>query len=231
MPMKKKKLGEVTRRKCAIGDFDTLGQQVLAADTKRPDKYGRQIVVRIAERNGASPDKIFKARRFAERYNKKALQQLLKLRTPEGLPLGVAHVRLLATVKDNKRRKELQEETVEKGWSADELHRQIQLDQGGKHGRGPTRPKSQAVCLLQLIDASEDWLAHYEVWFDDGAEITAVKDRSQDARKKVRTKKLIATALEAVSKVKNAADESIHKLKAADRVMRMKATKQPAAKR
>jgi hypothetical protein len=75
--------------------YHQLGQ------TSQSDK---RTTVELAVENGIGISTAFKARAFARLYEKKELNNLCKLRRPDGLPLNWAYVPYLLTVKDREKR-------------------------------------------------------------------------------------------------------------------------------
>ena len=64
------------------------------------------------------------------------LEELIKLRRPDGMPLHWGHVVYLITLDRKKDRKRLQKQAAREGWSAPELHAAIQGRSGRRCGSG-----------------------------------------------------------------------------------------------
>jgi uncharacterized coiled-coil protein SlyX len=99
------------------------------------------------------------------------------LRTPEGKPLSVNHVRRVLPVKDPKRRRELLELAAGKGWSVSRLGREVSLarpaaskpDPGQKRPGPEVKPPGDlADALAEITRWGEEWLTRYDsVWVLD----------------------------------------------------------------
>lgn len=100
-----------------------------------------------------------KIRAFAREYTQKDLDELCKLRRPNGLPLQWGHIPYLLIVKDKQERKRLQERAAREGWTAPMLNAAIpqkyRLASG--HGRTMAPPASLEAGLQQLILEGEHW--------------------------------------------------------------------------
>src|SRR4051812_15982357 len=70
------------------------GQQALGVSGEGAQDVGQAMQTLSAE-VGTTPATMRRARQFARVYTEKQLEDLLTLRTPEGLPLGWSHVQEL----------------------------------------------------------------------------------------------------------------------------------------
>src|SRR4051812_44059558 len=95
-------------------------------------------IQKLHEETGHGFDNIRKARVFAARYTAGQLDELCKLRTPEGRPLPWRHVRQLLMLPPGEGRDALQRKAAERGWSLDELTAAIpkKVRRGRAPGRG-----------------------------------------------------------------------------------------------
>ena len=115
---------------------------------------------------------VCRARHFARVYkSEKDLEALLKLRTPEGLPLGWSHVQELIAVKDKAERARLQRLAATEEWTVRKLKAEVQRFNGGKRsegGRKFARPGTPEEALRRLTDQGRMWvkLAKQIVLFD-----------------------------------------------------------------
>ena len=92
------------------------GQQALGLSGEGAQDVGQAMQTLSAE-VGTTQATMRRARQFARVYkSEKDLEALLKLRTPEGLPLGWSHVQELISVKDPAERARLQRRAAEGGW-------------------------------------------------------------------------------------------------------------------
>ena len=67
---------------------------------------------------GTNPMTLRRARQFAEVYETGGeVESLLKLRTPEGLPLGWSHVQELISIKAKAERVRMQKRAAKEGWT------------------------------------------------------------------------------------------------------------------
>ena len=110
-----------------IRKYYAYGQRALAASPKGVEAGIQQL----AAEAGVSLDLIRKARAFAKLYDERALEELLRLRTPRGLPLSWPHVRHLVTVEDADRRAALARQAAAGGWTIRELKDAAEALRGG----------------------------------------------------------------------------------------------------
>jgi hypothetical protein len=114
----------------------------------------------IAGEAGTNVATLRQARRFGEVYTEEQLEALLKLRTPEGLPLGWSHVQVLISVGSAARRRDLQRKAAAQGWSVRELRAEVYRIQGRRSlgGRAFGKPRTPEVALERLAQLSRAWL-------------------------------------------------------------------------
>lgn len=114
-----------------------------------------------------SLDQAYKTRAFARLYTKDELRELCGARDSHGNPLGWAHVRELFVFKNNEddktKRKKLQTQAVENGWTVDELKERIRKVRGGSRKRGGapfkyTTAKASVADLLRWADEARRYL-------------------------------------------------------------------------
>jgi len=143
-----------------LQNFYQLGHKVLKADQKNPhkNKYSLGVSVEIAARIGRSRDYVDKARKFASTYTKAELDELCRLRRPDGMPLGPRHVIGLLRIKNKRDRKRFQRKAVVEGWSTRQVAAEISklLSTGGSGGRRPKTPKTVDDALMQVLTMSSE---------------------------------------------------------------------------
>jgi hypothetical protein len=154
---------EIQRR---LQEFYDLGKRVVADDEANPNRgtYSRGVVQKHADQLGVSSDTITKARHFAITYTQQDFQELAAARTPDGMPMGVAHVTLLLHVKNRTQRKALQKKALREGWSFEELRQAIRSrsPRKGHGGRRPAPPPTVAAALLQIDEMANAWSRWYK---------------------------------------------------------------------
>lgn len=109
----------------------TLGQ-VLQQAYKVGAKHGSSV---LATALGISPDEVRHTRLFAERYTREQLDQLLAQCSTEKA-IDWAHVRLLLSIDDPKKREAAQKMVVQRKWTVQELSAHIQEKFGKRSGGG-----------------------------------------------------------------------------------------------
>src|SRR3954468_2425691 len=116
----------------------------------------------IAEREGLKLDNMQRARQFARSYSEKELEELCRLRTPAGMPLGWGHVRRLVSIPNKAKRAALQRRAAREGWTAAQISEAILRDVVGRKrqngGRPFAAPKTLGEGLRQVAGRSEEWL-------------------------------------------------------------------------
>ncbi len=160
-----------------------------------------------------------RARQFARVYKSATqLEALLKLRTPEGLPLGWSNVQELIAVKDKAERAQLQRRAAEEGWRGRELKAKVQRLNGGKSSKGGrkfTPPGTPEEALRRLSDQGRMWvkLAKQTVLFDSYNVIDGITETEPGSRPEhlVRLKELLAVLAE-VEEVARMAKAQLGKL-------------------
>jgi len=119
------------------------------------------IIKRLVAEAGTNPATLRLARQFACVYTEKQLDALLKLRTPEGLPLGWSHVQELISVEDRAGRSRLQRLAATEGWTVRRLKAKVQRLHGDKRSRGGrkfARPGTPEEVLRRLADQGRIWV-------------------------------------------------------------------------
>jgi hypothetical protein len=142
-------------------NFGKRARDVFPEGAKQDSRTIRQL----ATEAGVSPDLIRKARVFARLYDEPALEDLLRLRTPVGMPLSWSHIRHLLTVENAARRAELARQAAEAGWKIRELKDAAEALRGGPRSRGGRRrrkPLTPAANLLRLIQLGESLRRFWE---------------------------------------------------------------------
>src|SRR4051794_35725569 len=73
--------------------YHALG--ITVRDRVKEGRLDADTILKLSEETGHAADNIRKARVFADKYTAEQLDELCKLRTPEGMPLPWRHVRQL----------------------------------------------------------------------------------------------------------------------------------------
>src|SRR3954447_15872078 len=94
---------------------------IMVRDRVKEGRLDADTLLKLSEETGHEADNIRKARVFVTRYTAEQLDELCKLRTPEGMPLSWRHVRQLLMLPPGKARDRLQREAAERGWGLEEL--------------------------------------------------------------------------------------------------------------
>lgn len=136
------------------------GQQVTGLSGEGARDVGRGMQT-LAIEAGTNPATLRRARQFARVYTEKQLDALLKLRTPEGLPLGWSHVQELIAVEDRASRAGLQRRAAGEGWTVRKLKAEVQKIHGGKRSKGGRKfatPGTPEDALRRLADVGRVWI-------------------------------------------------------------------------
>src|SRR4051794_2280730 len=132
----------------------------------------------IAEREGLRHDNMQRARQFARSYSEKELEELCRLRTPAGMPLGWGHVRRLVSIPNKAKRAALQRRAAKEGWTAAQISEAILSEVVGRRrqngGRPFAAPRTLGEGLRQVAGRSEEWLRRCrESWSGEAAWLAA----------------------------------------------------------
>ena len=87
-----------------------------------------------------------KARAFARGYTARELDELCRLRKPDGIPFHFGYIPYFLTVHPKKERQKIQRQAAERGWTAPELNAHIQQTRGGPQCGGG-RPLKKPVTV------------------------------------------------------------------------------------
>lgn len=152
---------------------------------------------------GTNPATLRRARQFARVYTEAQLAALLKLRTPDGLPLGWSHVQELISVADPAERARLQRRAAKGGWTVRTLKAEIQRLNGGKRSRGGRKfapPGTPDEALRRLTDQGRMWskLAKQTIVFDSFNVMDQIAEMEPGSRPEplARLKELLAVLAE-----------------------------------
>jgi len=167
---------------------------------------------------GTNPATLRRARQFARVYTENQLEALLKLRTPEGLPLGWSHVQELISVEDRAGRARLQRLAATEGWTVRRLKAEVQRLRGGKRSRGGRKfapPGTPEEALRRLADQGRMWvnLSKQTILFDsfDVVDRLSETEPGLQPERLARLKEAIAVLAE-VEKVARMAKAQLGKL-------------------
>lgn len=127
------------------------------------DRHGGESLNHFADtgKHGLSKSGLFKARQLARVYDRRAFQELCRLRNSRGLPLTWGHVVELIGVPDESVRLELQQRAAEEGWSRAELAFEIERRYSNRRrgsGRPVRSPRSAEEGLRRLKRKGSEWL-------------------------------------------------------------------------
>ena len=197
-----------------LQNFYQLGHKVLKADQKNPhkNKYSLGVSVEIAARIGRSRDYVDKARKFASTYTKAELDELCRLRRPDGMPLGPRHVIGLLRIKNKRDRKRFQRKAVVEGWSTRQVAAEISklLSTGGSGGRRPKTPKTVDDALIQVQTMTNRWCRWY-AGFDRQQDDEQEQDKNRigldDLPEPIR--KQLKSSARQIQKLKKAVEEEL----------------------
>lgn len=177
------------------------------------EEYGRGCMTDLVEHLGRQ--KQFQAELYAARQVAACYPNLdiAKLQGRRGFHLRWCHLRWLAAVRDAKRRKELQQECLQKRWSCLRLSREIQK-KFGTRGRGGRKFKKRqkfgpAVSLREMTRLAKRWAICHSSWLDThgkrlAGSLSAARaeelqpDLEAAAEHLAKVNKLVPTALKAV---------------------------------
>src|SRR3954451_15275467 len=110
---------KVSEAEAQLRAYQALGRKVL--DRLRGGPLDSATLRKLDEETGYGFDNLRKARVFATRYTEAQLDELCRLRTPEGRPLPWRHVRQLLMLPPGEKRDALQRKAAERGWSLEQL--------------------------------------------------------------------------------------------------------------
>ena len=130
-------------------------------------KYGTGAVPALAAVLGESATTLWNCRVLAQTYTRPQLDTLLERGSKAGYQFTWSHLRLLISLDDPKRRRELETLTIEKRLTAADIQAKIQQTLGGKRkdtGRKPVPPKSPAAALGQIAKLATDILNRSAGW-------------------------------------------------------------------
>lgn len=150
----------------------------IVADVKQNQKvYGteRASMKLLAQYLGINKTILEHCERFHNEYNQKDLEDLLTARMTDGRPLTWTHVVELLRIDSPTSRKKLQEMTLNRSWSTDQLTTEVDLflRQGKRSvrsaaGRPPDVPASTLGHLTNIFEATSTWLRRdLHAWSDD----------------------------------------------------------------
>jgi hypothetical protein len=162
---------KVAEAEAQLRAYHALGRKVL--DRLNGGPLDAETLQRLDEETGYGFDNIRKARVFATRYTARQLDELCRLRTPQGVPLPWRHVRQLLMLPPGEDRDSFQRKAAEGGWSLEELtakiprkvRRQQTQREGGRAFRGP---RGLADGLRQIVRHGDEWLRRFgsKAWAD-----------------------------------------------------------------
>ena len=139
-----------------IQRFHELGCRVLEKAAKdRSDVAAAACAV--GELEGVSVDRARKAALFARRFPSRSLGWLCRLKSPDGTPLSVNHVRRILKVKNLGEWRSWFERAAKGGWSANRLNREIRQSVTTAPGLGADRRSKNPETCTKLLDQLSEW--------------------------------------------------------------------------
>src|SRR5262249_22139743 len=130
-----------------LRDYHALGQKV--RERVGEGRLDQATLLELEKKTRYSPDILRKSRTFAASYTPEQLDELCRLRRPDGMPLPWGLVRQLLILPAGDERGRLQRQAAEPGWSLEQLVAEIRKKRKGGQaaqpgGRAFKRPKTLA---------------------------------------------------------------------------------------
>ena len=194
-----------------------IQEEAIAYAKKNP---GRPLTD-FANRKRKVPDTLRKAKLFAEKYSEADLEELCELRNSDGLPLNWGHIIHFLRIGNPSKRKRLEGEASEKGWTQQELAVAVAETNGEKRsggGRKMKRPADPEGILQQLLSETRQWNRRFdEIWTNAGH---LVLDELIDHRDGDRVRRIRAKLSEAERGLKTMAKTAASAAKDIQRISR-----------
>jgi hypothetical protein len=161
----------VTEAEVQLRAYHALGRKVL--ERLQGSQLDAVTLQRLDKETGYGFDNLRKTRVFAARYTARQLDELCRLRTPQGMPLPRRHVRQLLMLPPGEDRDSFQRKAAEGGWSLEEMTAKIpgkvrrhQTQREG--GRAFLGPRGLADGLRRVKRHGDEWLRRFgsKAWAD-----------------------------------------------------------------
>ena len=120
----------------------------------------------FADQQAISQTTIRKVRAFAREYTSPELDELCRLRKPDGMPFHFGYIPYFLCCHGKKERQKLQRQAAENGWTAPEVHAAIRQMRGGRQGGGGRPMKKPATAEAGLTRITADgrlWVRRCEL--------------------------------------------------------------------
>lgn len=173
----------------------------LLAPNRRPEQ--KNLVTRL-----------YLARDLATKISHAELTWLVSVRSRNGKPLRLYHIRNLLPLRTAQERQEIVEECLENDWTTIQLRHAVQ-DRLGRRGHlagrspRPVRPMAPHAAARDVFLQSRKWLAHHRSWFSvgtGGLKLPPPNDRSRELEAD------LARARDILMQVKEAAEKGLGQL-------------------
>lgn len=131
-----------------LREYHRLGQECNLLPTRKERRE-------FADQHAISQTTIRKVRALAREYTSTELDELCRLRKPDGMPFHFGYIPYFLCVHAKKQRQKLQRQAAENGWTAPEVHAAIRQMRGGRQGGGgrPMKQPTTAEAGLARITA------------------------------------------------------------------------------
>jgi len=142
-----------------LREYHRLGQECNLLPTRRERRE-------FADQQAISQTTIRKVRAFAREYTAKELDELCRLRKPDGMPFHFGYIPYFLCVHRKTERQRIQRKAAEAGWTAPEVHAAIQQTHGGRRGGGGRPMKQPATAEAGLARITADgrlWVRRCEL--------------------------------------------------------------------
>jgi hypothetical protein len=142
-----------------LREYHRLGQECNLLPTRKERRE-------FADQQAISQTTIRKVRAFAREYTAKELDELCRLRKPDGMPFHFGYIPYLLCCHGKKDRQRLQRIAAENGWTAPEVHTAIRQMRGGRRGGGGRPMKQPATAEAGLARITADghlWMRRCEL--------------------------------------------------------------------
>jgi hypothetical protein len=147
----------------------TIEEAEETGDTKR---FGKKALTKLSKFVDDDPSMLRVVTKFARCWTRKEVEHFSSALMSDGVThLSYTHLRALANVKEEKKRKELLDATLKNCWTASQLSKEIVALHGSKSrnpkGRKPAIPKdAKSVIQQQLLFAEDFENRNLKVWKD-----------------------------------------------------------------
>lgn len=142
-----------------LREYHRLGQECNLLPTRKERRE-------FADQQAISQTTIRKLRSFAREYTAKELDELCRLRKPDGMPFHSGYIPYFLCVHRKTERQRIQRKAAEAGWTAPEVHVAIQQIRGGRRGGGGRPMKKPATAEAGLARITADgrlWVRRCEL--------------------------------------------------------------------